>query len=1215
MSTCLVAYQTGKSTHYHLNYPSNILDPHEVGEEVPKKGFLDNLNVFVSQAKDQLKLFRHRDKSERLTDYNLEDDENYELPTLKTQPGANPPDLIGKLQQKEDAKILRHRAFLKRTDTFIGEREGLSRYVDPDVCACCNLSKRYTIAFLTSIGFIISFGIRCNLGVASLKMFNETNSAVGESFEFDWTSETVSFVDSAFFAGYLVTQVPGGFMASKYPANRVFGTAIAISAFLNLFLPGSAYLGSSAFIFIRILQGLVEGVTYPACHGIWRHWAPPVERSRLATLAFCGSYAGAVLGLPISGFLTEKISWKACFYFYGVCGLAWYALWLIMSFEKPAKHPTISQEELMYIEESIGNVSQTQPTLRSTPWKKIFTSMPVHAIIVANFCRSWTFYLLLTKQPEFFKVVFHSGIGESGTLGALPHLCMSIVVPIGGQLADHLRRSGKMTTTNVRKLFNCGGFGMEAFFLFIVGMSSAESIAVPALTIAVGFSGFAISGFNVNHLDIAPRYASILMGISNAFGTIAGMLCPIVTTMMTRGGTAGQWRRVFLMAGFIHACGVIFYAIFASGELQSWSEPPPDPDHIPNWKLRQMSIKGVHPPPEANGDIPPSDQTAGGYNYYGATGQPAGYTASGAPIQQQTSFYETRQEYSQPQPTDRYMHGSISDREYSNSSSPFHSSSPYLSISDQLIQSQRCKYLQDKINRNKLLTIDNDDQVNIVPTNKASCEPTFDGILCWEPVASGTVHQIKCSNFLEGSHLGISHDGYAIRECYKNGSWAMNNVTGQDMGDYSGCNLGHDPSYDRALLDRLIGYLDKSAAFLFDETRIDSIQSVHDALRECVTNVLAKPPLEQGFTNHCPRTFDGWSCWNDTAANSTAYAPCPHFVKGFLATDSLGSRECGSNGMWFNQRAGRAWSNYTTCVDREDLKFRKVSIKMHIVGYSISVLALILSLIIFVSFKSLRGTRIVIHKNLFISFIINNVMWIIWYTWVVDDGKLISENPWHCQLLHILVQYFLLANYSWMFCEGLYLFTLLVVAFVAEDKVMKWFYVIGWGIPLILISLYTGFRSQGSSESDIGLCWIEESRYLWWLKGPVIFSFLLNIFFLIIIVIVLVTKMKAVNSPDAHRTRKAVKATLILLPLLGLTYLFTPFRPQPGTLLELIYEIGSALVASLQGLCVAFLFCFCNGEVINKLRSFLAQQMAMRSKPPFKNNHNRAQNSFRSTIV
>lgn len=47
------------------------------------------------------------------------------------------------------------------------------------------------------------------------------------------------------------------------------------------------------------------------------------------------------------------------------------------------------------------------------------------------------------------------------------------------------------------------------------------------------FFYFTLLGFNVNHLDIAPRYASILMGISNGFGTLAGMLCPIVVENLT----------------------------------------------------------------------------------------------------------------------------------------------------------------------------------------------------------------------------------------------------------------------------------------------------------------------------------------------------------------------------------------------------------------------------------------------------------------------------------------------------------------------------------------------------------------------------------------------------------------------------------------------------------------------------------------------------------
>lgn len=75
---------------------------------------------------------------------------------------------------------------------------------------------------------------------------------------------------------------------------------------------------------------------------------------------------------------------------------------------------------------------------------------------------------------------------------------------------------------------------MEAFFFVVLAHTTSEFGAITALTLGVGFSGFAISGYNVNHLDIAPRYASILMGISNGIGTTAGILCPIAIDSLTK---------------------------------------------------------------------------------------------------------------------------------------------------------------------------------------------------------------------------------------------------------------------------------------------------------------------------------------------------------------------------------------------------------------------------------------------------------------------------------------------------------------------------------------------------------------------------------------------------------------------------------------------------------------------------------------------------------
>ena len=49
------------------------------------------------------------------------------------------------------------------------------------------------------------------------------------------------------------------------------------------------------------------------------------------------------------------------------------------------------------------------------------------------------------------------------------------------------------------------------------------------ITIGAAIGAFSLSGYAVNHLDIAPQYASILMGISNTFATIPGIISPSLT--------------------------------------------------------------------------------------------------------------------------------------------------------------------------------------------------------------------------------------------------------------------------------------------------------------------------------------------------------------------------------------------------------------------------------------------------------------------------------------------------------------------------------------------------------------------------------------------------------------------------------------------------------------------------------------------------------------
>ncbi|KAK3926230.1 Vesicular glutamate transporter 2.2 [Frankliniella fusca] len=117
-------------------------------------------------------------------------------------------------------------------------------------------------------------------------------------------------------------------------------------------------------------------------------------------------------------------------------------------------------------------------------------------------------------------------------------------------------------------------------------MMSSWAIVL-CLTVAVGLGGFAWSAFSVNHLDIAPQYASILMGISNTVATLPGMISPHITGYIVQDKTPAQWRIVFMISSTIYLVGALIYGIFASGERQPWamdnlSNPQTTPNKIKN---------------------------------------------------------------------------------------------------------------------------------------------------------------------------------------------------------------------------------------------------------------------------------------------------------------------------------------------------------------------------------------------------------------------------------------------------------------------------------------------------------------------------------------------------------------------------------------------------------------------------------------------------------
>lgn len=103
-------------------------------------------------------------------------------------------------------------------------------------------------------------------------------------------------------------------------------------------------------------------------------------------------------------------------------------------------------------------------------------------------------------------------------------------------VADYMISSGYFTHKVTRKVLNSiGQFGPA---IALVGASYTgchPMLTVAILTIGVGLNGGIYSGFKVNHLDISPRFAGILMSFTNCLANLAGLLAPMTAGYIVEG--------------------------------------------------------------------------------------------------------------------------------------------------------------------------------------------------------------------------------------------------------------------------------------------------------------------------------------------------------------------------------------------------------------------------------------------------------------------------------------------------------------------------------------------------------------------------------------------------------------------------------------------------------------------------------------------------------
>nr|XP_037861713.1 sodium-dependent phosphate transport protein 3 isoform X2 [Chlorocebus sabaeus] len=407
----------------------------------------------------------------------------------------------------------------------------------PDFC-----SLRYGLALIMHFSNFTMITQRVSLSIAIIAMVNTTqqhaltnasterpvadalnNSSISikefdtEASVYQWSPETQGIIFSSINYGIILTLIPSGYLAGIFGAKKMLGAGLLISSLLTLFTPLAADFGVILVIVVRTVQGMAQGMAWTGQFTIWAKWAPPLERSKLTTIAGSGSAFGSFIILCVGGLISQALGWPFIFYIFGSTGCVCCLLWFTVIYDDPTHHPCISVREKEHIVSSL--------------------------------------------------------VQQSGVLSSLPFIAAASCTILGGQLADFLLSRNLLRLITVRKLFSSLGLLLPSICAVALPfVASSYVITIILLILIPGTSNLCDSGFIINTLDIAPRYASFLMGISRGFGLIAGIISSTATGFLISQDFESGWRNVFFLSAAVNMFGLVFYVTFGQAELQDWAK-------------------------------------------------------------------------------------------------------------------------------------------------------------------------------------------------------------------------------------------------------------------------------------------------------------------------------------------------------------------------------------------------------------------------------------------------------------------------------------------------------------------------------------------------------------------------------------------------------------------------------------------------------------------
>lgn len=409
---------------------------------------------------------------------------------------------------------------------------------------------RWKVLFLVAAGTALMFMDQVNISAAAPAIMKDLNL----------NATQMGMIFSFFMATVALSSVPVGIYIDRIGVKQGWARVLGFWSFATMLTALTQ--GFASLAILRMMVGCFASGDFPSQARAVAEWFPSKERGRALGIALAISRFGLIFGIPLAAFLTARYGWRMMFVITGLITLVWLPFWL-WYFEKPEKHPSVSEEECQYIK-----AGQPKPQSGVVVERMSIVTMlryrSVWGIVIGYFCYGYAFITLSSWIPGYLVMERGFSMMKMGWASSIIFAAGFLGILIGGTASDYLMRLGYNATSARKTLIN---IGLILGVSVILAAYARDAVtAVIFLAIAQGGLSLATANLWVVTTELAPPGSvASLAALQNGASTAAGVVGPTLTGYIVT--TTGSFTLGLVLIGVVLLLAAFSYT-FIVGKVR-----------------------------------------------------------------------------------------------------------------------------------------------------------------------------------------------------------------------------------------------------------------------------------------------------------------------------------------------------------------------------------------------------------------------------------------------------------------------------------------------------------------------------------------------------------------------------------------------------------------------------------------------------------------------